>query len=105
MAARQTKTPGAPEAAKPTETPTDNQQVPDAADQSVSTAADTTQTATLETPSDADAQKEYAEFLEWRKNKGQLANPEPVMKDADQAVATKRTRQVCGEHGWTSEEY
>ncbi|MEF9956676.1 MAG: hypothetical protein RR767_05710 [Acinetobacter sp.] len=104
MAARQTKTPGAPEAAKPTETPTDNQQVPDAADQSVAIATDAAKVGAPEAVQ-SEAEKEYAEFLEWRKNKGQLANPEPVMKDADQAVATKRTRQVCGEHGWTSEEY
>lgn len=90
MATRQTKTPGTPDAAKPVELKADT------ADQTVVIAADITPAAAPDAAKQSETDKEYAEFLNLRKNKDQS-----VVSTA----TAKRTRQVLTENGWTSEEY
>ena len=54
------------------------------------------------------AKKEYEEFLQWRKTKGEAAQPAtqhvPTSNAPTDATA-KRTRQVVGPNGWITEEY
>lgn len=73
----------------------------------------TSETSSLGTPveptaEEIQAKKEYEEFLEWRKNKGKASQPVtphvPASGVGGEPVA-KRTRQVVGKHGWTTEEY
>jgi len=61
-----------------------------------------------QTPTEEDlaAKKEYEEFLEWRKNKGEADQPATQNVGASGADPTlKRTRQVVGPNGWTTEEF
>lgn len=59
------------------------------------------------TAEDLQAKKEYEEFLAWRNSKGKKASAAPVAQHVPTSDATtpKRTRQVVGLHGWTTEEY
>ena len=54
------------------------------------------------------AKKEYEEFLQWRKSKGESAQPPtqhaPTSNTSTEPTA-KRTRQVVGPNGWITEEY
>lgn len=60
------------------------------------------------TAEEIQAKKEYDEFLEWRKSKGIASEPVtphvPASALSGEPV-TKRTRQIVGPHGWTTEEY
>lgn len=54
------------------------------------------------------AKKEYEEFLQWRKNKGIAATTQPatpLTSGLANDPAPKRTRQVVGPNGWTTEEF
>lgn len=126
--ARQPRTPGATEAPKTTEVaaPTTAQQSDDVLNEILGApkskdavvAAEPTGTAyepeilLMGEPIDKDpqAKSEYEEFLEWRKNKAVPVTIAPVAPHvpasgvASEPVA-KRTRQVCGPDGWTTEEY
>lgn len=123
--ARQPRIPGATtEAPKTTEVaaPTTAQQsddvlneilgAPDSKDADTTASTEATSTASEPvtpepTAEDLQAKKEYEEFLEWRKNKAGPATKEPVAQHVGTSDATtpKRTRQVVGPHGWTTEEY
>lgn len=125
--ARQPRTPGATiEAPKATETEVVTKTTADQADADLNailgtpdskdaeTTASTEPTSTPSEPvtpeptaEDLQAKKEYEEFLAWRNNKASaapLAPHVPTSSVASEPVA-KRTRQVCGPHGWTTEEY
>lgn len=119
--ARQPRTPGAADATKATETEVVTTTTADQADAALNAilgAPDTTDsTESTSTPSepvaaeptaeDLQAKKEYEEFLAWRNSKGQQASAAPVARHvpASDATTPKRTRQVLGEKGWTTEEY
>ena len=130
MAARQTKTPGATEAPKATETevvtPTaanadanldailGTAETPNSNVGENTGAADATSTVsepvtTEPTAEELAERKEYEEFQAWRKSKGQDAakSVEPVAQHVPTFDATtpKRTRQVLSKDGWTTEEY
>ena len=49
------------------------------------------------------AKKEYEEFLQWRKTKGESV--QPPTSNASTDPTAKRTRQVVGPNGWITEEY
>lgn len=54
------------------------------------------------------AKKEYEEFLQWRKTKGESAQPathHAPTSNASTDPTAKRTRQVVGPNGWITEEY
>ena len=51
------------------------------------------------------AKKEYEEFLQWRKTKGESAQPATQNAPTSDAPTGKRTRQVVGPNGWITEEY
>lgn len=119
MAARKVNTPGAPEKAPE---PVSTAEQADAAlehitGQDESQDQSTNETSSLgalvdggQTPTEEDlqAKKEYEEFLEWRKNKGIAATTQPATPLASGSAndpAPKRTRQVVGKHGWTTEEF
>lgn len=54
------------------------------------------------------AKKEYEEFLQWRKSKGESAQPatqNAPTSNASTDPTAKRTRQVVGPNGWITEEY
>lgn len=115
--ARQPRTPGATEAPKTTETEVVATTTADQADAALNailgtpdTTASTEATSTASEPvtpgataEDLQAKKEYEEFLEWRNNKA----TEPVAQHVTGSASStpKRTRQVCGPKGWTTEEY
>ncbi|TCB62224.1 hypothetical protein [Acinetobacter terrae] len=122
--ARQPRTPGATtEAPKTTEviTPTTAQRsddvlneilgTPDIKDAETTASTEPTSTASEPvtpepTAEELQAKKEYEEFLAWRNNKAAV----PVAQHAPTSgvvsePAAKRTRQVCGPQGWTTEEY
>lgn len=123
--ARQPRTPGATEAPKTTETEVVTTTTADQADQAdaalnailgtpdskdAETTASTEPTGTPSEPvtpgataEDLQAKKEYEEFLAWRSNKA----TEPVAQHVTGSASStpKRTRQVCGPKGWTTEEY
>ena len=115
--ARQPRTPGATEAPKTTETEVVTTTTADQADAALNailgtpdTTASTEATSTASEPvtpeptaEDLQAKKEYEEFLAWRSNKASAA-PVPTSSVVSEPVA-KRTRQVCGPNGWTTEEY
>ena len=126
MAARQTKTPGATpttiEVVVPTaanadanldailgtaETPNSN--VGENTGATGATSAVSEPVAVEPTAEDLADRKEYEEFQAWRKNKGQVAakSVEPVAPHVptSSAETPKRTRQVVGKNGWTTEEY
>lgn len=113
MAARKVNTPGAAEKApEPVSTAeqaetalehiTGNDPEPEAPqDQS------TNETSALVEPTAEElaAKKEYEEFLQWRKTKGEAAQPvkatvQPIQSQAE----VKRTQNVLTEHGWDSVE-
>lgn len=57
------------------------------------------------TAEELEAKKEYEEFLQWRKNKGEAAKPvkatvQPIQSQAE----VKRIQNVLTEHGWDSVE-
>lgn len=122
--ARQPRTPGATEAPKTTEVaaPTTAQQSDDVLNEILGTpdskdaepTASTGPTSTASEPvtpeptaEDLQAKKEYEEFLEWRNSKGKKASATGAAHHVGTSDATtpKRTRQVVGPHGWTTEEY
>lgn len=122
MATRKVSTPGAktPEpAVETTAQPTTAEQADAALEhitgQDESQDQSTNETSSLGTPveggqtpteEDLQAKKEYEEFLEWRKNKGEAAQPATQNVGASGAdPALKRTRQVVGPNGWTTEEF
>lgn len=77
---------------------------PDTTDSTESTSTPSEPVAAEPTAAELQAKKEYEEFLAWRNNKASAA---PVAQHVPTSDATtpKRTRQVCGPHGWTTEEY
>lgn len=119
--ARQPRTPGATEAPKTTETEvvTTTAAAQDdvnldailgTPDKDAETTDSTEATSTASEPvtpeptaEDLQAKKEYEEFLAWRSNKA----TEPVAQHVTGSASStpKRTRQVCGPKGWTTEEY
>ncbi|MBE9400448.1 hypothetical protein IQR32_03660 [Acinetobacter albensis] len=119
--ARQPRTPGVTEAPKTTETEVVTTTTADQADAALNailgapeTTASTEATSTASEPvtpeptaEDIQAKKEYEEFLEWRNSKGKKASATGAAQHVGTSDATtpKRTRQVCGPHGWTTEEY
>lgn len=121
MAARKVNTPGATEKAPAADTTaqqtkaeqadaalehiTGNDPAPEAPqDQS------TNETSSLGAPVEPTAEelaakKEYEEFLQWRKTKGESAQPATQNAPTSDAPTGKRTRQVVGPNGWITEEY
>lgn len=118
MATRPVKTPGATTA--PVADQADLLKVEDA-DQTPATIApentgddqSSNETSSLGTPveptaEEIQAKKEYDEFLEWRKTKGIASKPvtqHVTASGVGSEPVEKRTRQVVGPHGWTTEEY
>ncbi|WP_312086966.1 hypothetical protein [Acinetobacter variabilis] len=117
MAARKVSTPGAktPEpAAETTAQPTTAEQA-DAALEHITGQDESQDQSTNETSSlgalveptaeELTAKKEYEEFLQWRKTKGESAQPATQNAPTSDAPTGKRTRQVVGPNGWITEEY
>lgn len=115
MAARKVNTPGATEKAPE---PVSTAEQADAAlehitGQDESQDQSTNETSSLGAPVEPTAEelaakKEYEEFLEWRKNKGEAAQPatqHAPTSNAPTDPTAKRTRQVVGPDGWITEEY
>ena len=111
MAARKVNTPGAPE-----KVPTTAEQVDAAlehitgqtseAPQDQSTNETSSLGALVEpTAEELAAKKAYEEFLQWRKTKGESAQPATQNAPTSDAPTGKRTRQVVGPNGWITEEY
>lgn len=108
MAARKVNTPGATEKA-----PTTAEQADAALEHITGQDAESQDQSTNETSSlgapveptaeELAAKKEYEEFLQWRKTKGESA--QPPTSDAPTEPTAKRTRQVVGPNGWITEEY
>ncbi|MEG2266254.1 MAG: hypothetical protein RSC68_18215 [Acinetobacter sp.] len=129
MAARQTKTPGATEAIRATETEVVTPAAAANADANLDAILGTAETpdsnvgentgateatSTVSEPvvveptaEELAERKEYEEFQAWRKNKAGAAIKEPVAQHVPTFDATtpKRTRQVLSKDGWTTEEY
>jgi|GEM_PF-1840112 len=121
MAARKVSTPGAktPEpAVETTAQPTTAEQADAALEHITGQDAEsqdqsTNETSSLGTPVEPTAEelaakKEYEEFLQWRKNKGEAAQPatqHAPTSNAPTDPTAKRTRQVVGPNGWITEEY
>lgn len=110
MAARKVNTPGAPEKA-----PTTAEQADAALEHITGQDAESQDKSTNETSSlgalveptaeELAAKKEYEEFLEWRKNKGEAVKPvkatvQPIQSQAE----VKRVQNVLTERGWDSVE-
>lgn len=117
MAARKVNTPGAPEKAPE---PVSTAEQADAALEHITGQTSeapqdqsTDETSSLGTPveptaEDLAAKKEYEEFLQWRKSKGEAAQPATQhvpTSNAPTDPTAKRTRQVVGPNGWITEEY
>ena len=116
MAARKVNTPGAPEKAPE---PVSTAEQADAALEHItgqdaeSQDQSTNETSSLGAPVEPTAEelaakKEYEEFLQWRKTKGEAAQPPTQHAPASNASTdptAKRTRQVVGPNGWITEEY
>ena len=116
MAARKVNTPGATEKAPE---PVSTAEQADAALEHItgqdaeSQDQSTNETSSLGTPVEPTAEelaakKEYEEFLQWRKTKGEAAQPPTQHAPASNASTeptAKRTRQVVGPNGWITEEY
>ena len=113
MAARKVNTPGAPEKA-----PTAEEQADAALEHITGQDAESQDQSTNETSSVSEpveptaeelaAKKEYEDFLQWRKNKGESAQPatqHAPTSNTSTEPALKRTRQVMGPNGWITEEY
>ena len=117
MAARKVNTPGAtpkPEEKEVTQ-PTTAQQADAALESITGKGPEPQDQSTNETSSPAapveptaeelEAKKEYEEFLQWRKNKGETAKPvkataQPIQSQAE----VKRIQNVLTERGWDSVE-
>ena len=112
MATRKVNTPGATEKAPE---PVTTAEQADAALEHItgqdaeSQDQSTNETSSLGTPVEPTAEelaakKEYEEFLEWRKNKGEAVKPVKATAQSIQSQATevKRTQNVLTEHGWDS---
>ena len=103
--ARQPRTPGATtEVPKATEAEVVTKTIADQAEAALDAIL-----GTPETTEPTDEQKEYEEFLEWKKNRAgaatqPVAQHVPASSVGSEPVA-KRTRQVLTDDGWTSEEY
>lgn len=116
MAARKVNTPGAPEKAPE---PVSTAEQADAALEHItgqdaeSQDQSTNETSSLGAPVEPTAEeqaakKEYEEFLQWRKTKGEAAQPptqHAPTSNAPTDPTAKRTRQVVGPNGWITEEY
>lgn len=117
MAARKVNTPGAPEKAPE---PVSTAEQADAALEHITGQTSeapqdqsTNETSSLGAPVEPTAEelaakKEYEEFLQWRKTKGEAAQPPTQHAPASNASTeptAKRTRQVVGPNGWITEEY
>lgn len=112
MAARKVNTPGATEKAPE---PVSTAEQADAALEHITGQTSeapqdqsTDETSSLGTPVEPTAEeqaakKEYEEFLQWRKTKGEAA--QPATQHAPTDPTAKRTRQVVGPNGWITEEY
>lgn len=117
MAARKVSTPGAKTPEPTVETtaqPTTAEQADAALEHITGQTSEapqdqsTNETSSLGTPVEPTAEelaakKEYEEFLQWRKNKGESAQPvkatvQPIQSQAE----VKRTQNVLTEHGWDS---
>lgn len=116
MAARKVSTPGAPEKApEPVSTAEQADAAlehitgQDAESQDQSTNETSSLGALVEpTAEELAAKKEYEEFLQWRKSKGEAAQPATQhvpTSNAPTDPTAKRTRQVVGPNGWITEEY
>ncbi|NNG82030.1 hypothetical protein [Acinetobacter sp. ANC 5378] len=113
--ARQPRTPGATiEAPKPevvqTPAPTQDDATLDAilgAPDAESTSAPSEPVQEEPATKEQQDKQEYEEFLEWRNNKASAAPVAPHVPTSSvvSEPVAKRTRQVCGPHGWTTEEY
>ena len=128
--ARQTKTPGATEAPKATETEvvtptaanadanldailgtaeTPNSNVGENTGATEATSTVSEPVAIEPTAEELADRKEYEEFQAWRKSKGQDAakSVEPVAQHVPtfDATTSKRTSQVLSKDGWTTKEY
>ena len=112
MAARRVNTPGAPEKA-PTTTEQADAALEHITGQTSEAPQDqsTNETSSLGTPVEPTAEelaakKEYEEFLEWRKNKGEAVKPVKATAQSIQSQATevKRTQNALTERGWDSVE-
>lgn len=111
MAARKVNTPGAPE--KAPEPVSTAEQADAALEHITGQGAESQDQSTNETSSlgalveptaeELAAKKEYEEFLQWRKTKGESAQPPTQHAPTDPTA--KRTRQVVGPNGWITEEY
>lgn len=111
MAARKVNTPGAPEKA-----PTTAEQADPALDHITGQDAESQDQSTNETSSlgalveptaeELAAKKEYEEFLEWRKNKGEAVKPvkATVQQLQSQTAEVKRVQNVLTDRGWDSVE-
>ena len=110
MAARKVNTPGATEKA-----PVSTAEQADAALEHItgqgaeSQDQSTNETSSLGAPVEPTAEelaakKEYEEFLEWRKNKGEAVKPvkATVQQLQSQTDEVKRVQNVLTEHGWDS---
>ena len=116
MAARKVNTPGAPEKApEPVSTAEQADAAlehitgQDAESQDQSTNETSSLGALVEpTAEELAAKKEYEEFLQWRKSKGEATQPathHAPTSNASTDPTAKRTRQVVGPNGWITEEY
>ncbi|ENX30037.1 hypothetical protein F890_01928 [Acinetobacter sp. CIP 64.7] len=121
MAARKVSTPGAKTPEPTVETtaqPTTAEQADAALEHITGQDAESQDQSTNETSSlgalveptaeELAAKKEYEEFLQWRKTKGESAQPatqHAPTSNAPTDPTAKRTRQVVGPNGWITEEY
>jgi hypothetical protein len=113
MAARKVNTPGAPEKAPTTAEQADAALEHITGQDAESKDQSTNETSSLGTPVEPTAEeqaakKEYEEFLQWRKTKGEAAQPATQhvpTSNAPTDPTAKRTRQVVGPNGWITEEY
>ncbi|WP_263576393.1 hypothetical protein [Acinetobacter pseudolwoffii] len=114
MAARKVNTPGAPEKAPE---PVSTAEQADAALEHItgqdaeSQDQSTNETSSLGTPVEPTAEelaakKEYEEFLQWRKNKGEAVKPAKATAQPfqSQAAEVKRIQNVLTDRGWDSVE-
>ena len=121
MAARKVNTPGA-KTPEPTVETTAQQTTAEQADAALghitgqdaeSQDQSTNETSSVSEPVEPTAEelaakKEYEEFLQWRKTKGEAVKPPTQHAPTSNASidpTAKRTRQVVGPNGWITEEY
>jgi len=113
MAARKVNTPGAPEKApEPVSTAEQADAAlehitgQDAESQDQSTNETSSVSAPVEpTAEELAAKKEYEEFLQWRKTKGEAAQPvKATVQPIQSQVEVKRIQNVLTDRGWDSVE-